>query len=84
MTGYIIFDGKGKDTTDVDLNISGAYETAKFANDQQIPLMVKDLYASNVSVGGVMTSATKSSTDYVVTVGSNTLTIASDDDITVS
>lgn len=84
MTGYIIFDGKGKDTTDASLNISGAYETAKFANDQQIPLMIKDLYASQVSIGGLMTNSTKSSTDYVVPVGSDTLTIASDDDITVS
>lgn len=84
MTGYIIFDGKGKDTTDASLNISGAYKTAKFANDEQIPLMIKDLYASNVSVGGIVTSSTKSSNDYVVEVGSDTLTIASDDDITVS
>lgn len=84
MTGYAIFDGKGKDTTDASLNISGAYETAKYACDQQIPLLIQNLYASNVSLGGILTHSTKSSNDYVVEIDSDTLTIASDDDITVS
>lgn len=84
MTGYAIFDGKNTDTTDNNLNIPGAFDTAKFAAEQQIPLLVQNLTASNVSLGGILTHAVKSSSNYVTTIGTATLTIASDDDVTVS